>query len=79
MPMTHTERYKPLAPADHLIAHLPRMLPNTRNLADAAEKPFAAMPETMPPPPLRPVLPPELHPEPLKTSLISKILDKVRK
>ena len=79
MPMTHTDRYKPLAPADHLIPLLPRMLPNTRVMAEAAEKPFAAMPETMPPPPLRPVLPPELHPEPLKTSLISKIIDQLRK
>ncbi len=76
MPMTHTDRYKPLAPADHLIPLLPRMLPNTRNMAEAAEKPFSAMPETMPPPPLRPVLPPELHPEPVKTSLISKIFRK---
>jgi hypothetical protein len=79
MPMTHTDRYKPLAPADHLIPLLPRMLPNTRLMAEAAEKPFAAMPETMPPPPLRPVLPPELHPEPIKTSLISKILDQLRR
>jgi hypothetical protein len=79
MPMTHTDRYKPLAPADHLIPLLPRMLPNTRNMAEAAEKPFAAMPETMPPPPLRPVLPPELHPEPIKTSLFSKIVDQLRK
>jgi hypothetical protein len=79
MPMTHTDRYKPLAPADHLIPLLPRMLPNTRTMADAAERPFAAMPETMPPAPLRPVLPPELHPEPIKTSLISKIIDQLRK
>jgi hypothetical protein len=79
MPMTHTDRYKPLAPADHLIPLLPRMLPDTRSMADAAERPFAAMPETMPPPPLRPVLPPELHPEPIKTSLISKIIDQLRK
>jgi hypothetical protein len=79
MPMTHTDRYKPLAPAEHLIPLLPRMLPNTRTMADAAERPFSAMPETMPPPPLRPVLPPELHPEPIKTSLISKLMDSLRK
>jgi hypothetical protein len=79
MPMTHTDRYKPLAPAEHLIPLLPRMLPNTRTMANAAEKPFAAMPETMPPPPLRPVLPPELHPEPIKTSLISRIRDQLRR
>jgi hypothetical protein len=54
-------------------------LPNTRTMANAAEKPFAAMPETMPPPPLRPVLPPELHPEPIKTSLISRIRDQLRR
>ncbi len=76
MPMTHTDRYKPLAPADHLIPLLPRMLPNTRNMAEAAERPFSSMPETMPPPPLRPVLPPELHPEPVKNSLLSKIFRK---
>jgi hypothetical protein len=76
MPMTLTDRYKPLAPADHLIPLLPRMLPNTRKMAEAADKPFSAMPESMPPPPLRPVLPPELHPEPIKSSLLSKIFRK---
>jgi hypothetical protein len=79
MPMTRTNRYTPLAPAEHLIPLLPRMLPNTRGLAGSVDKPFSAMPETLPPPPLRPVLPPELHPEPVKTSLMAKIMDQLRK
>lgn len=79
MPMTRTNRYTPLAPAEHLIPLLPRMLPNTRGMAGSVDKPFAAMPETLPPPPLRPVLPPELHPEPVKTSLMAKIMDQLRK
>ena len=56
-------RYVPLPPAEELIEVLPRMLPSTRGLADGSSPPFSAMPETMPPPPLRPVLPPELRPE----------------
>jgi len=71
--------YTPLAPADHLIPLLPRMLPSTRGMAGAVDKAFIDMPETMPPPPLRPVLPPELHPETVKTSLMSKIMDQLRK
>jgi hypothetical protein len=74
-----SNRYTPLPPAEHLIPLLPRMLPNTRGMAAGPEKPFTEMPETMPPPPLRPVLPPELHPEPLKISLVSKIMDQLRK
>jgi hypothetical protein len=79
MPMTRTNRYTPLAPAEDLIPLLPSMLPNTRSMAGTVDKPFNAMPESMPPPPLRPVLPPELHPEPVKTSLMSKLLDQLRK
>jgi len=56
-------RYEPLPPHAELIEVLPRMLPNTRGLASAADAPFNIMPETMPPPPLRPVLPPELRPD----------------
>jgi len=79
LPVARGNRYTPLAPADHLIPMLPRMLPNTRGMAGAIDRPFAAMPETMPPPPLRPVLPPELHPEPVKTSLVARIMDQLRK
>jgi hypothetical protein len=66
-------RYTPLPPAQDLIEVLPRMLPTTRGLAGIEESPFASMPETMPPPPLRPVLPPELHPEPMKRSFVAKL------
>jgi len=79
MPMTRTNRYTPLAPAEHLIQVLPRMLPNTRGMAGSIDRPFDAMPETMPPPPLRPVLPPELHPEPNKSSLVAKLISVLRK
>ncbi len=72
-------RYTPLPPAEHLIPMLGKMLPNTRGMAAGTDRPFTDMPETMPPPPLRPVLPPELHPEPVKTSLVAKILEQLRK
>ena len=62
-PRATGSRYVPLPPAEELIEVLPRMLPSTRGLADGSSPPFSAMPETMPPPPLRPVLPPELRPE----------------
>jgi hypothetical protein len=78
-PALRGDRYKPLAPAEHLIPMLPRMLPNTRGMAGAVEKAFIDMPEIMPPPPLRPVLPPELHPEPVKTSFMAKLMDQLRK
>jgi hypothetical protein len=71
--------FTPLPPAEHLIPLLPRMLPNSRGMAGAVDKPFAEMPETMPPPPLRPVLPPELHPETVKVSLMTRIIDQLRK
>ena len=67
------DRFTPLPPAAELIEVLPRMLSSTRALAGTADSPFAAMPETMPPPPLRPVLPPELQPEHEKRGLISKL------
>ncbi len=56
-------RYMPLAPSSDLIEVLPRLLSATRAQQAAEESPFAEMPETMPPPPLRPVLPPELQVE----------------
>jgi|GEM_PF-2209517 len=66
-------RYTPLPPAQDLIEVLPRLLPTTRGLASIDDSPFSSMPETMPPPPLRPVLPPELHPEPMKKSFVAKL------
>jgi hypothetical protein len=66
-------KYVPLAPDKDLIEVLPRMLPSSRGLSGLANIPFAAMPETMPPPPLRPVLPPELHPEQVPRTLVDKI------
>jgi hypothetical protein len=71
--MSVTNRYMPLPPNEQLIKVLPLMLPHTRSLAGVADPPFASMPETMPPPPLRPVLPPELHPELPRGSLLSKL------
>ena len=66
-------RYVPLPPAAELIEVLPRMLPNTRGLANTVDSPFAAMPETMPPPPLRPVLPPELQPDREPKGLVARL------
>jgi hypothetical protein len=71
--------FTPLAPADHLIPMLPRLLPNSRGMAGAVDRAFIDMPETMPPPPLRPVLPPELHPETVKVSFMTKLMDQLRK
>ncbi len=65
-------RYTPLAPAQDLIEVLPRMLPSTQNLAGSADGPFATMLEAMPPPPLRPVLPPEFQAEP-KRGLMARL------
>jgi hypothetical protein len=58
-----------------LIDVLPRMLPGFADIAAAAsDRPFSIMPETMPPPPLRPILPPELQGEPERPGLISRLL-----
>ena len=37
---------------------LPHLLPVFNDLSSAVDRPFDAMPEVMPPPPLRPILPP---------------------
>ncbi len=66
-------RYVPLPPSEELIEVLPRMLPNTRGLAGTVDSPFSAMPETMPPPPLRPVLPPELQPDNEPRGLVGRL------
>jgi Polysaccharide biosynthesis enzyme WcbI len=57
-----------------LIDVLPRLLPAFNDLSSAVDRPFGAMPEVMPPPPLRPILPPELQTEPPKPGLLSRIL-----
>ncbi len=66
-------RYVPLPPSSELIEVLPRMLPDTRGLANIVDGPFSAMPETMPPPPLRPVLPPELQPDGEPKGLVARL------
>jgi hypothetical protein len=53
---------------------LPRMLPGFTDIAAATDSPFSVMPETMPPPPLRPILPPELHGETDRPGLIARLL-----
>jgi len=63
----------PLAPSTDLIQVLPRLLPKPQGLVGVIDRPFSAMPETMPPPPLRPVLPPELPPEPPKPGLLARL------
>ena len=57
-----------------LIDVLPRLLPAFNDLSSAVDRPFGAMPEVMPPPPLRPILPPELQTEPTRPGLLSRIL-----
>jgi hypothetical protein len=57
-----------------LIDVLPRLLPAFNDLSSAVDRPFGAMPEVMPPPPLRPILPPELQAEPPRPGLLSRIL-----
>jgi len=64
---------EPLAPCTDLIQVLPRVLPKPHGLVGVTDRPFSAMPETMPPPPLRPVLPPELPPEPPRPGLFARI------
>jgi hypothetical protein len=61
-------------PDSDLIDVLPRLLPAFNDLSSAVDRPFGAMPEVMPPPPLRPILPPELQEEPAKPGLLSRIL-----
>jgi hypothetical protein len=68
------EELEPEPGGTDLIDVLPRMLPAFSDLSGAAERPFAAMPEIMPPPPLRPILPPELQGDGEKKGLFSRIL-----
>jgi hypothetical protein len=64
----------PLPPSHDLIQVLPRLLPKAQGLVGVTDRPFSEMPETMPPPPLRPVLPPELPPEPARPGLFARLL-----
>ena len=57
-----------------LIEVLPRLLPVFADLASAVDRPFGAMPETMPPPPLRPILPPELQEDQPRPGLLARML-----
>jgi len=63
-----------IAPGNELIDVLPRLLPVFTDLASTAERPFSAMPEVMPPPPLRPILPPELQGEAPKQGFFGRFL-----
>jgi hypothetical protein len=63
----------PLPPSTDLIQVLPRLLPKPHGLVGVTDRPFSAMPETMPPPPLRPVLPPEMPPEPPRPGFLARL------
>jgi hypothetical protein len=65
-----------VSPDNDLIEVLPRLLPMFADLASAVDRPFGAMPELMPPPPLRPILPPELQGEAPKPGLFARMLGK---
>jgi hypothetical protein len=61
---------------NELIEVLPRLLPVFTDLASAVDRPFGTMPEVMPPPPLRPILPPELQGDAPKPGLFARLLGK---
>jgi hypothetical protein len=61
-------------PGNDLIEVLPRLLPVFADLASAVDRPFGAMPEIMPPPPLRPILPPELQEDQPRPGLLARML-----
>jgi hypothetical protein len=63
-------------PGNDLIDVLPRLLPVFSDLASTVDRPFGTMPEVMPPPPLRPILPPELQDDAPKQGLFARILGK---
>jgi hypothetical protein len=63
-------------PGNDLIDVLPRLLPVFSDLASNVDRPFGTMPEVMPPPPLRPILPPELQDDAPKQGLFARILGK---
>lgn len=61
-------------PGSELIEALPHLLPVFRDLSSAVDRPYDAMPEMMPPPPLRPILPPEVPGEPVKQGFLDRLL-----
>ena len=61
-------------PESDLIDVLPRLLPVFNDLSTAVDRPYDSMPEVMPPPPLRPILPPETGEEPVKQGLLARFL-----
>jgi hypothetical protein len=69
-----TELQALAAPGSDLIDVLPRLLPVFTDLSGASERPFSSMPEVMPPPPLRPILPPELQGEAPKKGFFGRLL-----
>ena len=64
----------PSAAVNELIDVLPSMLPAFADMAHAPDRPFDTMPELMPPPPLRPILPPELQDDAPKPGLLARML-----
>jgi hypothetical protein len=62
------------AAVSELIEVLPSMLPAFADMAHAPDRPFDTMPELMPPPPLRPILPPELQDDAPKPGLLARML-----
>jgi len=63
-------------PGSDLIEVLPSLLPVFKDLSSAVDRPYNEMPELLPPPPLRPVLPPELQGEAPKQGFLAKLLGK---
>jgi hypothetical protein len=62
------------SPGSDLIDALPSLLPVFADLASNVDRPFGTMPEVMPPPPLRPILPPELQDEGPRPGLFARML-----
>ena len=62
------------AAGSDLIEALPSLLPVFADLASRVDRPFGTMPEVMPPPPLRPILPPELQDEGPRPGLLARML-----
>jgi hypothetical protein len=69
-----TEQPALATPGSDLIEVLPRLLPVFADLASSVDRPFGSMPEVMPPPPLRPILPPELQDDAPRPGLFARML-----
>jgi hypothetical protein len=63
-------------PGSDLIEALPSLLPVFKDLSSAVDRAYTEMPEIMPPPPLRPVLPPELEGDAPKQGFLARLLGK---